>query len=335
MNPLIERLKKTSAVGVTSGLMSESSMFDVKDAVQTDIPALNIALGASLQGGIVPGLTFIAGPSRTFKTNMSLKLVEGYLNKYPESVCIFYNSEFGVTKEYLKDCGVDPERVWQVEIKDIEELTFDCMKKLQEFKKGDKVIFLIDSIGNLASKKEVDDALDEKSVADMTRAKKLKGLFRMITPHLATKDLSMIAINHTYSTMELYAKQIMGGGTGPMYSANLVWFISRAQDKDGKELEGYTFTINIEKSRFHKEKSKIPLTVTFEDGIQKYSGLFDLALEAGFIKQSGAWYEIKNLKDYTEFETKKYRKDDIDGTFFDGLLLNKEFNTYIEKTYQL
>ncbi len=36
------------------------------------------------------------------------------------------------------------------------------------------VIIVVDSVGNLASKKEVDDALEGKSVADMTRAKQMK-----------------------------------------------------------------------------------------------------------------------------------------------------------------
>jgi ribosomal protein L21E len=39
----------------------------------------------------------------------------------------------------------------------IEELKFDISKQLQEIKKGDKVIIFIDSVGNLASKKEVKD----------------------------------------------------------------------------------------------------------------------------------------------------------------------------------
>ena len=53
-------------------------------------------------------------------------------------------------------------------------------------------------MGNLASKKEVEDAEAGKSVADMSRAKAFKSLFRMVTPHLTLKDIPLIVVNHTY-----------------------------------------------------------------------------------------------------------------------------------------
>ena len=94
----------------------------------------------------------------------------------------------------------------------IEEFKFELMAQLEGIERGDKVIILIDSIGNLASKKEVEDALSEKAVADMTRAKQLKSLFRMATPYLTMKDIPMIGINHTYKEQGLFPKDIVGGG---------------------------------------------------------------------------------------------------------------------------
>ena len=90
---------------------------------------------------------------------------------------------------------------------------------------------MIDSIGNLASKKEVEDAENEKSVADMTRAKSLKSLFRIVTPHLTTKNIPCLAINHIYMTQEMYSKPIVSGGTGIYYSANQIFIISKSQEK--------------------------------------------------------------------------------------------------------
>jgi len=52
----------------------------------------------------------------------------------------------------------------------------------------------------------------------------------------------------------LYPKTIMSGGTGPMYSANTVFFIGKQQEKDGTEVVGYNFIINVEKSRYVREK---------------------------------------------------------------------------------
>jgi hypothetical protein len=188
----------------------------------------------------------------------------------------------------------------------------------------------VDSVGNLASKKEVDDALEGKSVADMTRAKQMKSLFRMITPHLTIKDIPMVVVNHTYAEIGLYPKQIVSGGTGIYYSADNIFIIGRQQEKDGTEITGYNFIINVEKSRFVREKSKIPVEVLYEGGISKWSGLLDVALEGGFVvKPSNGWYSLKG-------EEKKYRKaDTYTKEFWMPVLTSKDFRDFIENRYQM
>ena len=208
---ILEKLKKNSTIKATQ-MLSESEFFSERDRVSTDIPALNIALSGSVYGGFLPGLTFFAAPSKHFKTNFSLLMVSSYMKKYPDAVCLFYDSEYGATPEYFSNMGVDASRVVHTPITNVEELKFDLVAQLEAIEKGDRVIVMIDSIGNLASKKEVDDAKEQKSVADMSRAKALKSLFRIATPYLTSKCIPMIAVNHTYQTIELYAKTIMGGG---------------------------------------------------------------------------------------------------------------------------
>ena len=175
-------------------------------------------------------------------------------------------------------------RVLHTPITDIEQLKFDIMNQLTNLERGEHLIIVVDSIGNLASKKEVEDALDQKSVADMSRAKQVKSLFRMVTPHLTMKDVPMIVVNHTYKEIGMFPKDIVGGGTGSYYSADTIWILGRQQDKDGTEIVGYNFIINVEKSRYVREKSKIPVTVSFDGGINKWSGLLDIALEGNFVK---------------------------------------------------
>ena len=87
--------------------------------------------------------------------------------------------------------------------------------------------------------------MNEKSVADMSRAKSLKGLFRMVTPYLAMKSIPLLAINHTYKEIGLFPKDIVSGGTGIMYSADNVWIVGRRQQKQGTEIKGYDFIINF------------------------------------------------------------------------------------------
>jgi len=211
MSDLMKRIKAAGSVKLAS-VLSESKFFNEKDQVPTEIPIINVALSGRLDGGLTPGLTFLAGPSKHFKSLLGLMLMKAYMKQYTDAVCLYYDSEFGVTPEYIQSNGIDSSRVLHIPIEHLEQLKFDIAKRLEEINRGDKVIIFIDSVGNLASKKEVEDALEEKSAADMTRAKVMKSLWRIVTPHLTTKDIPCIAINHTYQTLEIYSKAIMSGG---------------------------------------------------------------------------------------------------------------------------
>lgn len=200
---LMERMMKATTVS-GSALLSESSIFAKKDTVKTQLPVLNIAFSGDIDGGLVSGLSIFAGISKTFKSALSLYCMKAYFDKYPEAIAIFYDTEYGVNDSYVKSFGIDPNRVVHIPVEHIEMLKFDMMKKLDEIKKGDRVFFLVDSIGQISSKKEVDDAVDEKSVADMSRAKSLRSLLRLVTIQLAKKDLPCIMVNHVYQTMEMF-----------------------------------------------------------------------------------------------------------------------------------
>jgi hypothetical protein len=333
-NILLNKLLKNSSTKHTS-ILSESDFFNNIDNIQLDVPILNLAFSGELYGGMTSGLTIFAGPTKTFKTLLGLVCVRAYLNKYPDAVCILYDSERGITKNYLLSQGINSERVLHTPIENLEELKFDMVKQLKGIERGNKVIFLIDSIGNTASLKEIEDSLSEKSVADLQRPKVIKSLFRMVTASLVNKDIPCIAVCHTYETMELYSKQIISGGTGLIYSANQAFIISKAQEKekvDGKdELTGWNFTIHIEKSRYVKEKSKLTFKVLYSKGIVKYSGLLDLGIEAGLIDNSSkGWYLRQN-------DEKKYRLKEIEDSeeFWKDILQDKTFKTFVRNKYKL
>ena len=333
---LINRLIKNSTIQDTS-LITDSKIYGKKDMIPTHVPMVNVALSGAVDGGLTPGLTVLAGPSKHFKSAFSLLMASAYLKQYPESVLLFYDSEFGTPKGYFESFGIDMDRVIHTPITDIEQLKFDVMKQLNEITRNDKVVIIIDSVGNLASKKEVEDTMNEKSVADMSRAKSLKSLFRMVTPHLTLKDIPLIVVNHTYMEIGMFPKAVVGGGTGIYYSADTIWILGRQQDKDGGEINGYHFIINVEKSRYVKEKAKIPITVSYDGGIKKWSGLLDLALEGGFVvKPSNGWYQLVD-RNTGEVVGQKMRAADIEdnGPLWKDLLVKTDFANWIKNKYSL
>jgi len=332
---ILDKIKKNSTIK-DSAVLANSKFFTKKDMIPTSIPIINVALSGRLDGGLTPGLTMWAGPSKHFKTAFSLLMAKSYLDKYPDAALLFYDSEFGTPQSYFDSFGIDTNRVLHTPVTDVEQLKFDIMQQLQNIERGERVMIVIDSIGNLASKKEVEDALDGKSVADMSRAKQMKSLFRMVTPHLSIKDIPMVVVNHTYKEIGLYPKDIVGGGTGSYYSADNIFILGRQQEKEGTEVIGYNFIINVEKSRYVKEKSKIPVSVSFDGGISKWSGLLDIALESGHvIKPSNGWYSQVN-QETGVVEDKKYRIKDTDTKeFWMPLLTQKSFYEYIKNKYSM
>ena len=326
---ILDKIKSNSTIK-DSAILSQSKFFTKKDMIPTAIPIINVALSGRLDGGLTPGLTMWAGPSKHFKTAFSLLMARAYLDKYPDAALLFYDSEFGTPQSYFETFGIDMDRVLHTPVTDVEQLKFDIMQQLQNIQRNDHLIIVIDSIGNLASKKEVEDALDGKSVADMSRAKQMKSLFRMVTPHLTLKDIPMVVVNHTYKEIGLYPKDIVGGGTGSYYSADNIFILGRQQEKEGTEVVGYNFIINVEKSRYVKEKSKIPVSVSFDGGISKWSGLLDLALDSGHVtKPSNGWYAKTG-------EEKKYRVKETDTKeFWMSILTDKAFYDFVKQKYSI
>jgi hypothetical protein len=187
----------------------------------------------------------------------------------------------------------------------------------------------------LRSLKETEDAKDNKQVADMTRAKQLKSFFRIITGEAAIKQIPMIIVNHSYQTQEMYSKEVAAGGRGAQYAAHTLLFITKAQEKEkieGKDsLAGFQFTLVAGLSRYVRENAKFPVSVRFGEGVDRYSGIFDLAVELNFIDNpKQGWYTIKG-------EERQRRRADIeeDEELMESFLKNKEFCEAVEIKYSL
>lgn len=145
-------------------------------------------------------------------------------------------------------------------------------------------------------------------------------------------DLTIDEVNHY-----VLENGVVTHNTGVIYSSNQIFIISKSQEKDGDQLTGYKFTINIEKSRFVREKSKFPFTVKYNQGVIKYSGLFDIAIEGNFIvKTKKGWFALVN-QETGELSEKSYREKEIiaSSEIWNKLLTDDKFKAYIKSRYSL
>ena len=133
-------------------------------------------------------------------------------------------------------------------------------------------MIILDSAGNLATAKEIDDARTGSEKSDMTRSKILKSIFRIIMTPLADLKIPFLFTNHTYQTQDFISRQVAGGGTGPEYAASIVLFLGKAQLKEGGEKAGIIVNAKPNKNRFAKPHP-IKFHLHFSEGMNKYVGL--------------------------------------------------------------
>lgn len=346
MSKLFEKLNKNAIV---KGQILEQSKYFQPDFIEeriipTKIPMLNLALyGSTKRGGIVPGITMIAAPPKHFKTSLSLQLVitgqQHFESLKKEHLTVIYDSELGATLDYYKKSGVDISKVSHKFITSIEELTADLANLVNDIEEGDNVMIYIGSLGGIPSTKEIEDALSGEDKVDMTRAKKIKGMFRIITPNVVKKQIYVFVENHSYQTLERYSREIASGGRGAQFAAHTLLFITKAKETDAEnESIGHRFTLVVGLSRYVREGSKFPITALYGEGILKYSGIFDLGLELGFIEKltSSTKYTFKEDKLANNENHFRKRKDmEFSEEYMERLLNNREFTDALEKAYAI
>lgn len=200
---------------------------------------------------------------------------------------IYIDTEFSIQLNQLPGYGIDISKdkfmLMRTNIvEDLKIFTTQMLDSLKEQKQNGKdigkILIVLDSVGQLASRKEVEDAKDGKEKADMTRAKALASYFRIINSDLGYLNVGFLCTNHTYSTMDMFPKQVLKGGMGLYYSASSIAFLSKAKLQDGEQDEldmnqsGIIVTAKMIKNRMAKPK-KVKFEISFVSGCNPFTGL--------------------------------------------------------------
>jgi RecA/RadA recombinase len=163
-------------------------------------------------------------------------------------------------------------------------------------------MFVLDSLGMLSTSKEINDALNDKEVRDMTKSQLIKGAFRMLTLKLGQANIPMIVTNHTYDVIGAYVPtKEMGGGSGLKYAASTIIHLSKKKEKDGTEVIGNIIKCKTAKSRLSKENQDVEVRLYYDErGLDKYYGLLELGELGGMWKNVAGRYEIDGKKIYAK-----------------------------------
>ena len=267
---------------------------DTSGYIDTGSYIFNALVSGSIFGG-VPGnkITAIAGESSTGKTFFCLGIVQHFLESNPEAGVIYFESESAISKQMIVDRGIPADRMMIVPVSTIEEFRTQSCRILDKYMEQDKdkrqpMMFVLDSLGMLASNKEVDDVANDKQVRDMTKSQLIKGAFRVLTLKLGKANVPMLVTNHTYDVIGSYVPtKEMGGGSGLKYASSTIIYLSKKKEKDGKEVVGNIIKCKAQKSRLTKENSEVETRLYYDRGLDRYYGLLELGEKHGVFERKG------------------------------------------------
>ena len=274
---------------------------DVTGFIGTGSFSLNALLSGSIYGGLPANkVTALAGEPSTGKTFYAINIVRQFLRDNANGFVFYFESESAISKQMLADRGVDTKRVAVVPVATIQEFRTQAVKILDKYiedkEKKDKppMLFVLDSLGNLSTEKEMQDIADGKDTRDMTRAQLVRGAFRVLTLKLGKAKVALIVTNHVYDVVGSYVPtKKMGGGSGLEYAASTILFLSKKKDKDkDNQVTGAIITANLKKARLTIENKKVETLLDYADGLDPYYGLLDLAEKFSIIKKVSTRYEL-------------------------------------------
>jgi len=287
---------------------------DVTGFIGTGSYSLNALLSGSIYGGIPANkVTALAGEPSTGKTFYAINIVRQFLRDNANGFVFYFESESAISKQMLTDRDVDTKRVAIVPVATIQEFRTQAVKILDKYLEGKDdrppMMFVLDSLGNLSTDKEMADIADGKDTRDMTRAQLVRGAFRVLTLKLGKAKVPLIVTNHVYDVVGAYVPtKKMGGGSGLEYAASTILFLSKKKDKQLDDDDGRTgavITAHTKKARLTIEDKKVETWLNYAEGLDQYYGLLDLAEKFGIIKKVSTRYEFPTGEKAFESQIKK------------------------------
>lgn len=328
---LVETIKDEDTSIAADGLGSA----EYTGCIDTGCYILNAAVSGSIYGGVPNNkITAFAGEPATGKTFFVLNIVRAFLEANPTGGVVYYDTEAAVTKDMMQSRGIDTSRIILSEPDTIQKFRHHAIKMLDAYidtpaSKRPPMIFVLDSLGQLSTTKEMEDSTEGKETKDMTKAATIKAAFRILTLKCAKAGVPMLVTNHVYAAVGAYIPtNEISGGSGLKYSASTIAMLSKKKDKDGTEVVGNIIRVKMYKSRLSKENAQVEVRLSYEKGLDKYYGLLTLAEKYGIFKKVSTRYEMPDgtkvfEKTINENPEKYYTQDILDQ--LDGFA-RKEFS---------
>ncbi len=288
LNETLKQIQKLFGKGAVMRL-GEREAVDV-DAIPSGSLLLDEALGV---GGYPKGrIIEIFGPESSGKTTLALHAIAECQKNGGRAA--FIDAEHAIDPVYAKNLGVDINELILSQ-PDNGEQALEIVEMLAN--SGSISLIIVDSVAALVPQAELDGEMGDSSVG--LQARLMSKAMRKIAGILNKKECAVIFINQLREKVGvMYGNpETTSGGRALKFYASIRIDIRRTEAiKQGADIIGNTCRIKIVKNKVSPPFKQCEIDIIYGQGISKEAEILDRAVELGFIKKSGAWFEYKGSK---------------------------------------
>ena len=273
--------------------------------------SLNKLMSGNFSGGLPQGrLVCLAGHSSAGKSLVAASVAAAVIDGGGDAYVL--DSETSLDDDFMRNCGVDvdSDRYQYVGVNGISQTTSLVNEILKLYKKNpdsNRAVIIVDSLDMLLTDTESKRLEDKGDIGgdQGQQAKQLKATLKTWVHSVSSLPVTIVCTKQPYQEQDAIKAMSEPWRITPslQFAFSQVIIFEKLQFKDASGQAGFTLKARSFKNRFAREKQVVKVEIPYDNGMDPFSGLFEIAEEYGVIAKNGGWYTP------TTFEGAKFQKN--------------------------